>query len=150
MMRVPKPKLTDLISGLRADLDAMKQAQLTGGDSIHGYLTNSGNAYDASVSLAAGASKKYLMTFTNANAQHGALMTLYLNYAIDNTDVADYYVPQWANGPAIAMQLQNGPVTSTTTQWYILLTNNDTVSHTAYVKWTFTGTDTGSVTFVQQ
>jgi hypothetical protein len=150
MMRVPKPKLTELVSGLRADLDAYKQAQLTGGDSLHGYLTDSGNQYDASVALASNTSKKYLLTFTNANTTHGALMTPYINYAIDQTDVNTYYVPPWANGPAIAMLIQNGPVTGTTTTWYLLFTNNDTVSHTAYVKWTFTGTDTGTVSFVQQ
>jgi hypothetical protein len=150
MMRVPKPKLTDLISGLRADLDAYKQVQLTGGDSIHGYLTDSGAQYDLAVPLASGANTKITLTFTNMTAQHGALMTLYINYAIDNPDVADYFVPPWSNGPAIAMSVQNGPVTSTTTTWYLLFTNNDTVSHTAYVKWTFTGTDSGTVSFVQQ
>lgn len=131
---------------MRTDVDTLKTAQKLGGDSLLGYLTYSSSLYEASSTLTGSQVRRYLLTFTFASAKDGAIIDLFPFYAIDNQDVMTYSVPPWANGALILMYVQPLAASATTMQWNVTLWNSDTVTHTAYLKFIFNGTDAGTWT----
>jgi len=144
MSRLEDPELIRELRELRTDSDTYKTAQRAGGDSLLGYLSFGQTTYDSSVALTAGEMKRFILTYTFGTAKDGAIIDLFPFYAIDNTAVMANSVPPWANGALILMYVQPLTASTTTMQWYIALRNTDASSHTAYVKYVFNGTDTGT------
>lgn len=148
MTRIQNDPLVELVKSLRQDLDQLKSAQLTGGDSLSGNLVYSGNPNDWNSGPLAtyGQWKKYILTFTPTFSNTPPVTQLFFFYSIDQPNVLAYYVPSWANGPDIGMELQPLPPNGKTLQWAFSLINLDLTGtpHTAYVYCIFSGTDTGT------
>lgn len=148
MSRLEDPALIQELRDMRTEIDTLKAAQKLGGDSLLGYLTYTSALNDTSVLVPASTEKRLVLTFTFASAKDGAIIDLFPFYSIDNVDVMSYYVPPWGNGPLISMYVQPIAASATTMQWNINLWNSDTANHTAYFKFVFNGTDTGTWTLV--
>lgn len=143
-MRVPKPKLLELVTGIRTDLNTAKTAQSVDGDSLQGFLSYSGNPNDYSFVIAAGATITHTLTFTNANAKYGALIYGWFSYSMNQPNVAANAVPPWANGPQVSMTWQKLTPTNTTNAWQLEFNNSGSTSITVYLSFLFSGTDTGT------
>ena len=148
MSRLNVDPLITAITELERDLRELKQKQFQGASSVLGYLTKGNGLNDFSTVLTAGQTKTFTITFTNAAALYGAIQQLYLFYSIDNTNVMATYVPPWASGALVTLKLQKMPPTNGASTWRMSISNTDSVSHTAYLKLFFSGTDAGSFNIV--
>lgn len=140
-------QLRDMITAVRD----LKAAQHLGSDSLVGYLTHSNSLNDFSTAMPGFATKVFRLRFTHDTAKHGSIQQLAFFWSISQPDVMSFYVPPWANGPAIASAIQKQPPTDTYTDWIFTLVNNDALGtpYTAYVKVFFNGTDSGSWNITQ-
>lgn len=148
MSRLTNDPLVELIRGLRQDLDQLKTAQFTGGDSLFGNLVYSGNLNDWSSGPIAGygTKNKYILTFTPAFSSTPPVTQLFFFYSINQPNVLANYIPPWANGPTIVLTMQPLPPSGKNIQWAFSLMNNDPTgtAYTAYVYCIFSGTDSGT------
>jgi hypothetical protein len=149
MTRLRDIQIIEDMTSLRTDVDTLRAAQMLGGDSLLGYLTNSANLNDYSFPIAVGTNKNFLLTFTPTNNAFPAIVDLFFFYSIGQPDVMTYAVAPWA-AAVVNMSIQKYPPTSTSSQWYMTFQDSDGTGapYTVYLKYIFSATDTGTWSIV--
>ena len=145
-------EFVDEIKSLTRDIEEIKTLQSFGPDSIVGYLTYSSNQYDLTTSLSLGQEERtFLLTLEHETAQNGAIIQLSA-FISTLPNVMGSYIPPWANGPDVLLRIQEvAPHEGDKTFWYVSVRNGTAFLDpvTAYVKFFFNGTDTGSFSAVE-
>lgn len=143
------PSLEREIEKAERQLQEMKNVQFVGKSSLKGYKTGTTALYDWSYYI--DYPKQYFrLRFTFDTAKTGAIVRLSLFYRINNSDVMAQPVPtNLATSPSLQFAIEPETVTDTYMEWQVTLFNNTFNGSlpeglTAYVKFFFDATDTGT------
>ena len=146
--------IQDIISRLQRDDRELKEVQFVGKSSLKGYKTSTGSASDWSILVTTGTPVvHYRLTFTYAKAKKGGIIRLRRFWRINNSAVMDDPVEGYGISPDLTVDVEPYDTTDTTTSWTVVVSNNTVyggspTNLTAYVKWFFDGTDTGTWSIV--
>lgn len=144
MSRLDPNGIAQRLADIETALTELKNPQTLSADNVLGYMTAAAATADYGRTLAAGASATMTLTFTHDHSLKGSIQQLFWFYAIDNSNVMLTYFPPWGNGPMIEVVVQKLVPNDTTNVWKIWCYNHDTITRTAYFKFFFSGTDSGS------
>src|SRR4051812_14654288 len=140
-----------VVARLHQDLDELKGRQRVAWANLRTYKQFSSGQYDISQALTQGQSKRFLITFTFANATGGAIMEMNAFYRLDNPAVMASPMERRAStNPNIDVRWRKTAAANTYATWELVIVNTASVvaTYTGYVKLFFDGTDTG--TFIVQ
>lgn len=133
-------------------LNDIKKKQALGSDSMVGYFVNSGNQNDYAVTVTYNQVRRFRLRFTYATARKKAILQLSFFYSINQPNVMSNYVPPWASGPLLQAHVEKQIPTDTYQDWIFSIHNQpfaDNGTLTAYTKFFFAGTDTGTFTITE-
>jgi hypothetical protein len=124
----PQQRFAADIQRMLATVRELKNAQRLGSDSLVGYLTHSDNLNDFSTPMPGFATKVFRLRFTHDTAKHGSIQQLAFFWSISQPDTMSFYVPPWANGPAISSVIEKQQPTDTYNDWIFRLTRSEEAS----------------------
>lgn len=148
------PSLEQAIINAERQLQELKSIQYVGKSSLKGYKTATNDSWDWSYYIDYPA-QVFRLRFNFDKAKKGAIVRLALFYRINNGNVMQEPVPtNLATAPSLQFMIEAEDVTDTYMQWQIRLLNNTFNGSypeglTAYVKFFFDGTDTGTWTMTK-
>lgn len=149
MTRIDLDSVKPVMQEIDTSIRELKSAQRIGGDSVLGYLNYSGLSSDYSIAVSGGHLRRFILTYTFSRASAGAVIDLFFYYSVGNADVMNNMVSPQTNIPDIYMFKQPLVPTPTSKQWSLTFKNLTGSPRTAYMKFIFSGTDTGSWTMTE-
>lgn len=147
------PTLEEQVADIEQQIKKLHNIQRVGKQSLKNYKTASDDLYDWSNTTSV-YSKIFRLTFTFDTARSGAIIRLALFYRVDNQDVMASPQGVSSTAPSLQFMIMSEDVTDTAMTWQIRLLNNTQLGTfpetlTAYVKFFFDGTDSGTWTMTQ-
>jgi hypothetical protein len=146
MRRVRLPQVIEDMKQLRTDVDLIKQSQFIGGDSLTGFITNSGNPSDISFSLAAGATRNLTVTFNPTVSTTTAIVEMIVFFSLSPNVLATAIYPWQDSTLNWLYGIQKLPPSGNSSRWFISVWNSTSSTGTAYLKTIFNATDSGTFT----
>lgn len=138
--QLPDNQLLSQLLEIRTQLDARKQRQNNNGFEVIMHLNQTTATYDHTATIAAYTTQVFQVDFTSTRQSY-ALADLTVKLYQDSMSNLVYFPDGAGFGEVITRQI----ATPNPSIWFVKVTNNDSVSHVFYLKYTMQSTDTGDI-----